>query len=134
MNQKVLRMGVLGAANIARQFIAGVNGSALVAVECVASRDAAKGRAFAAETGVARSCDSYEALLADPAIDAVYNPLPNALHAEWSIRAARGRQARAVREAARGHRGGGASDVRRRARSMASCCARPIPTWRSRRP
>ena len=84
----VLRMGVLGAANIARQFIAGVRGSALVAVECVASRDAAKGRDFAAETGVARSCASYEALLADPAIDAVYNPLPNSLHAEWSIRAA----------------------------------------------
>jgi D-xylose 1-dehydrogenase (NADP+, D-xylono-1,5-lactone-forming) len=84
----VLRVGVLGAANIARQFITGVKGSPLVSVACVASRDEAKARAFAAETGVARSCGSYEALLADDGIDAIYNPLPNGLHAEWSIRAA----------------------------------------------
>jgi D-xylose 1-dehydrogenase (NADP+, D-xylono-1,5-lactone-forming) len=84
----VLRVGVLGAANIARQFIAGVKGSALVSVTCVASRDVAKAAAFARETGVPRSCGSYEELLADPTIDAVYNPLPNGLHAPWSIRAA----------------------------------------------
>jgi D-xylose 1-dehydrogenase (NADP+, D-xylono-1,5-lactone-forming) len=88
MTPTALRIGVLGAANIARQFIAGVAPSASVAVTAVASRDAAKGRAFAREVGVARSYGSYEALLADPAIDAIYNPLPNSLHAQWSIRAA----------------------------------------------
>jgi xylose dehydrogenase (NAD/NADP) len=83
-----LRMGVLGAANIARQFIAGVADSSLVNVLAVASRDTVKGEAFAREVGVARSHGSYEELLADREIDAVYNPLPNSLHAEWSIRAA----------------------------------------------
>jgi predicted dehydrogenase len=53
----------------------------------VASRDAAKGKGFAAEMGIPGAYDSYEALLADREIDAIYNPLPNSLHAEWSIRA-----------------------------------------------
>jgi predicted dehydrogenase len=84
----ILRIGVFGAANIARQFIAGVRPSTLVSVCGIASRDAAKADAFARENGVARNYGSYEELLADPAIDAIYNPLPNALHAPWSIRAA----------------------------------------------
>ena len=83
-----LRIGVLGAASIARQFIAGVKGSDRVAVVAVASRNAAKAQAFAAENGVPRAVGSYEALLADGEVDAVYNPLPNGLHAAWSIRAA----------------------------------------------
>src|SRR5260370_42149896 len=83
-----LRIGVLGAANIARSFIKGVAPSKLVEVTTIASRDAAKAATFAAETGVARSHGSYEALLADPEIDAIYLPLPNSLHAEWAIRAA----------------------------------------------
>lgn len=87
MTQKVVRFGVLGAANIARQFIAAVANSSLVKVTAVASRDVAKGKAFAREVGVARACGSYEELLNDPDIDAVYVPLPNSLHAEWSIRA-----------------------------------------------
>jgi D-xylose 1-dehydrogenase (NADP+, D-xylono-1,5-lactone-forming) len=82
-----LRIGVLGAAKIARAFIAGVAGSTRVAVTTVASRDLAKAQAFAADTGLPRALGSYEALLADPEIDAIYNPLPNSLHAEWSIRA-----------------------------------------------
>ncbi|MBL8805634.1 MAG: Gfo/Idh/MocA family oxidoreductase [Rhodospirillales bacterium] len=84
---KPLRIGVLGAANIARAFISGVAPSKKVVVAAVASRDMAKAEAFARDTGVARSLGSYEALLADPEIDAIYNPLPNTLHAEWSIRA-----------------------------------------------
>jgi xylose dehydrogenase (NAD/NADP) len=83
-----LRIGVLGAAAIARAFIAGVAPSRTVKVTAVASRDLAKAERFAKDTGIARALGSYEALLADPAIDAVYNPLPNTLHAEWSIRAA----------------------------------------------
>jgi D-xylose 1-dehydrogenase (NADP+, D-xylono-1,5-lactone-forming) len=82
-----LRIGVLGAAKIARAFIAGVAGSKRVAVTTVASRDLAKAQAFSAGTGLPRALGSYEALLADPEIDAIYNPLPNSLHAEWSIRA-----------------------------------------------
>jgi predicted dehydrogenase len=83
----VLRMGILSTANIARQFIDGVRSSRKVAVTAVASRDADKARAFARDMGVALAHPTYEALLADPAIDAIYNPLPNTLHAEWSIRA-----------------------------------------------
>lgn len=83
-----LSIGILGAANIARLFIAGVQPSRKVSVQAVASRDIERGRAFAHETGVPRVHATYEALLADPAIEAVYNPLPNNLHAEWTIRAA----------------------------------------------
>ena len=53
-------------------------------MSAVASRDAAKARSFAQETGLARHFASYDALLADRDIDAVYIPLPNSLHAEWS--------------------------------------------------
>ncbi|POR50382.1 Gfo/Idh/MocA family protein [Bosea psychrotolerans] len=82
-----LRIGVLGAANIARAFTSGVAPSKTVTVAAVASRDAGKAQRFAQECGIPRSHGSYEALLADPEIDAIYNPLPNSLHAEWSIRA-----------------------------------------------
>ena len=83
-----LRIGILGCANIARQFARDVRPSLKVRVEAVASRDAAKAAAFAKDIGVARSHGSYEALLADPQIDAVYIPLPNNLHAQWAILAA----------------------------------------------
>ena len=82
-----LRIGSLGAANIARAFTSGVAPSKTVTVAAVASRDAGKAERFARECGIERSHGSYEALLSDPAIDAIYNPLPNSLHAEWSIRA-----------------------------------------------
>ena len=80
-----VRFGILGAANIARQFTRGVAGSALAVVDAVASRDGAKGAAFAAELGIPRHLASYEALLADPAIEAIYIPLPNDMHCEWAI-------------------------------------------------
>ncbi len=83
-----LRIGVLGAANIARLFIEAARPSPNVRIGAVASRDVAKGKAFAAALGVPVVHGSYDDLLADPAIDAIYNPLPNNLHAEWSIRAA----------------------------------------------
>ena len=83
----MLRVGILGAARIARKFVAGVAGSSKVAVVGVAARDRARAAAFALETGLPAVFDSYEALLNSDAVDAVYNPLPNSLHAEWSIRA-----------------------------------------------
>lgn len=82
-----VRFGVLGTANIARQFCAGLAGSDLAKVVAVASRDAAKAQSFAQACGVERSLPSYEALLADPEVEAVYIPLPNDMHAEWAIRA-----------------------------------------------
>ncbi len=88
MTQQKLRLGILSAANIARSFTLGCAGSDLVAISCVASRDEAKAAAFAAECGIPRHHGSYEALLADPGIEAVYIPLPNDMHATWAIRAA----------------------------------------------
>jgi len=86
--QPVLNIGVLGAASIAKLFIAAVKPSKRLKIAAVASRDIDKGRAFAKALDVPVVHASYDDLLADPAIDAVYNPLPNNLHAEWSIRAA----------------------------------------------
>jgi len=83
-----LRIGVLGAARIADSFMVGARASSRVEVVAVASRERARGEAFAKTHGLARAC-SYDELLADPQIDAIYNPLPNGLHAAWSIAAAR---------------------------------------------
>jgi len=80
-----LRLGILGCANIARQFCRDVAPSPLLRIEAVASRDAAKASAFAAEYGIPRAHGSYEALLRDAALDAIYIPLPNSLHAAWAI-------------------------------------------------
>jgi predicted dehydrogenase len=85
---KPLRLGILGAANIARGFAAGVASAEDVKVVAIASRDAAKSAAVAREFGIERHFASYDAMLASPEIDAVYVPLPNTMHAEWSIRAA----------------------------------------------
>ena len=79
----------MGTARIARSFAAGVGASRRVVVAAVASREAAKARKFAREFSIPRSFGSYEELLADASVDAVYIPLPNSLHAEWSIRAVR---------------------------------------------
>ena len=71
------------------QFHPGVSTSKRVTVSAIASRDDAKARAFAREFAIARHFGSYQALLADRDTDAVYIPLPNSLHAEWSIAAVR---------------------------------------------
>ncbi len=83
-----LRMGVLGCANIARQFCRDAAASPAVRITAVASRDAAKAQAFAATFDLARAHASYEALLADAEVDAIYLPLPNSLHAQWAIASA----------------------------------------------
>jgi D-xylose 1-dehydrogenase (NADP+, D-xylono-1,5-lactone-forming) len=84
-----LRWGVLGAAYIAlAKVIPAIQASSNGVVVSLASRDRARAQALAAEVGVERVHASYDALLADPDVDAIYNPLPNSMHAEWSIRAA----------------------------------------------
>ena len=83
-----LTIGIIGAANIARQFTAALRDNPVVRVVAVASRTEDAARAYAAANGIERWFGSYEALLAERGIDAVYNPLPNHLHAEWSIKAA----------------------------------------------
>jgi predicted dehydrogenase len=84
----MLRIGILGCANIARQFSRDVAPSEAAKVVAVASRNIDTAAAFAAAQGIGRHHGSYEALLADEGVDAVYIPLPNSLHAEWAIKAA----------------------------------------------
>src|SRR5438034_8273763 len=83
-----LRLGVLGAARIApAALIKPARKVADVEVAAVAARDRAKAETFARKHGIGRVHDSYDSLLADPNIDAVYNPLPNGLHGRWTIAA-----------------------------------------------
>ena len=86
---KALRWGLLGTARINRSLIPALRTSSRNELAAVASRDAAKAGAYAREWGIPRTFGRYEDMLADGDIDVVYNPLPNSLHAEWTIRAAR---------------------------------------------
>ncbi|MGY4711361.1 Gfo/Idh/MocA family protein [Mycolicibacterium sp. CBM1] len=80
-----VRIGTLGTARIApAALVKPANKNAEVVVAAVAARDVARAQGFAAKHGIARVYDSYEALIDDPDIDAVYNPLPNALHGRWT--------------------------------------------------
>jgi D-xylose 1-dehydrogenase (NADP+, D-xylono-1,5-lactone-forming) len=88
-SNRPLRLGILGTANIARGFVKGLAGSSSVCVDAVASRSAEAASTFAAELAIGRTHGSYDALLADPQIDAIYNPLPNSLHAAWTEKALR---------------------------------------------
>lgn len=84
------RLGVLGAARIApAALIQPARELAGVRVAAVAARDTARAEAYARKHGIPRVHSSYEALLADPEIDAIYNPLPNGLHGAWTIAALR---------------------------------------------
>ena len=85
---KKLRWGLLSTARINRAVIPPIRSSVRSELDAVASRDLAKAQEYAAEWHIPQAYGSYEELLADPNIDAIYNPLPNHLHAEWSIRAA----------------------------------------------
>lgn len=82
-----LRLGLLSTANINRKLLGGARAAEGVEVAAVASRDAARAEAFAAEHGIGRAHGSYEDLLADADVDAVYVPLPNSLHVPWAVRA-----------------------------------------------
>jgi predicted dehydrogenase len=85
-----LRWGVLSTAGIAREkVIPGIQRADRCRVVAIASRDASRAAQVAQEVGIPTAHGSYEALLGDPNVDAVYIPLPNHLHAEWAIAAAR---------------------------------------------
>ncbi|MCC6458606.1 MAG: Gfo/Idh/MocA family oxidoreductase [Caldilineaceae bacterium] len=87
-NSHPLRIGILGAAKIApRAILAPARSTADAAVVAIAARDSQRGSAFAQRHQIPCVHTSYADLIADPDIDAIYNPLPNSLHAEWSIRA-----------------------------------------------
>ncbi|GGF96487.1 Gfo/Idh/MocA family protein [Paenibacillus abyssi] len=86
---KKLRWGILGCASIAiRSVIPGIQESETGEVAAIASRELSKAQETAAKLGIPKTYGSYEELLADDSIDAVYIPLPNHLHMEWTIRAA----------------------------------------------
>src|SRR5258708_10783675 len=88
-----VKWGVLGAASIAvRKVIPGMQGGECSEVVAIASRDSAKGEAAARKLGNAKVYGSYEELLADAEIEAVYVPLANHLQVLWSIRAAEARK------------------------------------------
>src|SRR5215216_3335392 len=89
VNVVPVRWGVMGAAAIAiDKVIPAMQKGQWTQVTAIASRDAMKARAAADRLGIPRSYGSYEELLEDSGIEAVYNPLPNHLHVPWSIRAA----------------------------------------------
>jgi xylose dehydrogenase (NAD/NADP) len=81
------RWGIISTADINRKVIPGAKASPKVDLIAVASRDQARADAYAREWEIERAYGSYEALLADPDVEAIYISLPNTLHCEWSIRA-----------------------------------------------
>jgi predicted dehydrogenase len=84
-----VRWGVLGVAKIATEkVVPAMQRGERSEVVALASRDLGKAQAACAELGIPKAYGSYEELLADPDVEAVYNPLPNHLHVPWSIRAA----------------------------------------------
>jgi predicted dehydrogenase len=86
---KKVKWGILSAASIARRrAVPGMLQCELAEVAAVASRSLEKAHQFAREFSIPKAYGSYEELLNDPEIEAIYNPLPNHLHVEWSIRAA----------------------------------------------
>ena len=89
MSTDPVRWGIIGTANIARgQFLPGLRAAGGVAA-AVAGRDLGRAQAWAEQHGVDRAVAGYQALIDDPDIDALYIPLPNSLHAEWTIKALR---------------------------------------------
>src|SRR3954468_24898179 len=79
-----LRWGILSTAQITDALLESDSGQEFVAV---GSRSLTRAQAWATERGVPRAYGSYEEVLADPEVDAIYNPLPNSMHVDWSIRA-----------------------------------------------
>ncbi|TDX01868.1 Gfo/Idh/MocA family protein [Dinghuibacter silviterrae] len=83
-----IRWGILGVAKIAlKQVIPAMQQGKLTTVTAIASRDLHRAEAAAEDLGIPKAYGSYEELLADPEVDAVYNPLPNHLHVPWTLKA-----------------------------------------------
>ena len=86
---KKMQWGVLGVASIAvRKVIPGMQKCDRCEIAAIASRDLTKAQAAARNLAIPKAYGSYEDLLADPEIEAIYNPLPNHLHVPWSIKGA----------------------------------------------
>ncbi|MDA0168732.1 Gfo/Idh/MocA family oxidoreductase [Solirubrobacter taibaiensis] len=83
----MIRWGILSTARIADRIVDGARGAENAQITAVGSRDLARARAWADERGIEHAYGSYEELLASPEIDAVYIPLPNSMHVQWSITA-----------------------------------------------
>lgn len=83
-----VRWGILSTANIGRKVIPAIHESLNGVVAAVASRSLERAQGFAAEQGIPTVYGSYEELIESEEIDAIYNPLPNSMHAEWSIKCA----------------------------------------------
>ena len=87
MTRKI-NWGVLSTAKIGvKTVVPAMQRGQFMTIGAIASRDALKAEAVAAQLGIPRAYGSYEELLADPTIEAIYNPLPNHLHVPWTIRA-----------------------------------------------
>jgi D-xylose 1-dehydrogenase (NADP+, D-xylono-1,5-lactone-forming) len=82
-----VKWGILSTADINRRVLPGATSSPQVELVAVGSRDRAKADAFAAQWNIPRAYGSYDELLDDPEVEALYIPLPNTLHVEWSIKA-----------------------------------------------
>jgi xylose dehydrogenase (NAD/NADP) len=89
MSERALRWGLLSTARINRALIPPLRASQRNQLTTVASRSLEAAQAYAGEWEIPRALGSYEALIEDPEIDVIYNPLPNHLHAEWTVRALR---------------------------------------------
>jgi D-xylose 1-dehydrogenase (NADP+, D-xylono-1,5-lactone-forming) len=84
---EAVRWGILSTADINEKVLAGVQGSPAVDVVAVGSRSAERAQEFAAAHGILRAHPGYDELLADPDVEAIYIPLPNGLHVEWTLAA-----------------------------------------------
>jgi D-xylose 1-dehydrogenase (NADP+, D-xylono-1,5-lactone-forming) len=79
-------LGIIGTGGILDRFLPGADRAPSIAVVAIASRDPGRARSVAAERGIGRAHGSYDELLADPDVDAVYICLPNSMHHEWTMR------------------------------------------------
>lgn len=86
MGTGAVRLGIIGTGGILDRFLPGAERSRGVDLVAIASRDADRARRFAAERGIGRAHGSYDEILADPGVDAVYICLPNSMHHEWTMR------------------------------------------------
>jgi predicted dehydrogenase len=85
-----VRWGILSTARIGwEKVIPAMQQGEMCSIDAIASRNVDSAKSWAAKLGIARAYGSYEDLLADPQIEAIYNPLPNDLHVEWTLKAAR---------------------------------------------